>query len=114
MATPILSRNRMADAFPWEGLTPADAAAAAPTPSDAEGGFPWQGELAVPRGDQGYVAPAAPYTATDALAHGATFGLSGPVGALGTATGRFLRGEGFDFPQAMREEQRGRGAYTEA
>src|SRR5438270_938044 len=104
----------MADAFPWETLTPVDPAASASIAPDREGGFPWQGQIAVARGDQGSIAPAAPYSATDALAHGATFGLSGPVGALGTATGRFLRGQGFDFPQAMREEQRGREAYSEA
>ena len=60
----------------------------------------------------GTLTAAAPYGATDALAHGTTFGLSDVAGALGTATGRFLRGNGFDYSKATHEIQAGRQAYA--
>lgn len=41
-----------------------------------------------------------PYSGTDSLVNSMTFGLGKEASALGMATGKFLHGQGFDFPGA--------------
>jgi hypothetical protein len=57
-------------------------------------------------------APVAPYGFSDAQAHAMTGGLDEPVRGAGMATGRFLAGKGFNYPEAVAEVGRGREAYA--
>lgn len=61
-------------------------------------------------------APAAPYDVTSAAIHGFTGGLEEPVRSALRATTGWLSGrtQGFDYPEAAAEVQRGREAYAAA
>src|SRR5262245_52065405 len=64
------------------------------------------------RGD--YIVPMRPYGPVEAAMRGATLGTSDVLSSLVRAGGRAAAGQGFDYPQAARETERGPEAYAGA